>query len=255
MDSPGRKRRQLFLPVSLSNERTDRNVCPTGSVKNHSSTKSFPSLPLLAGVIVFTLMTLALREISGDIINQEPLTSADAQLSTWLHARGSPFLTRAMLVITSLGATVTVTLISLVLGFYFLWRRRFFWLAALVSSVLGGALLNRLLKYVFQRPRPHFDDSILKLTSYSFPSGHTMMATVLYGVLAAYLLSKTENLGMRLMVILSASMLIALVGFSRIYLGAHYLSDVLGAMAEGLAWLSVCLTAMYSVWRKRNLRV
>lgn len=224
------------------------------AVKNQFSAKGFLSLPLLAGVVVFVIMTLTLSAISDDIINHEPLTIADAQLSTWLHARGSPFLTRAMLVITSLGATVTVTFISIVLGFYFLWQRRFFWLAALMSSVLGGALLNRLLKYVFQRPRPHFDDSILKLNSYSFPSGHTMMATVLYGVLAAYLLSKTENPGMRLMVILSASMLIALVGFSRIYLGAHFLSDVLGAMAEGLAWLSVCLTSVYSFWHNRNQR-
>jgi undecaprenyl-diphosphatase len=85
-----------------------------------------------------------------------------------------------------------VTCIAVALGLYLLWRRRFYWLGALAASVAGGALLNKLLKYAFHRARPHFDDPILTLTSYSFPSGHTMMATVLYGVVAAYLLAKTR---------------------------------------------------------------
>ena len=113
-------------------------------------------------------------------------------------------------------------------------------------------LLNRILKYVFQRPRPHFDDPLLSLTSYSFPSGHTMTATVLFGVLAAYFFTTAPDWRRRVVIFFVASFLILLVGFSRIYLGAHYLSDVLGAMAEGLAWLSFCLTVVYSVWRRRQ---
>ncbi|MGH9930880.1 MAG: phosphatase PAP2 family protein, partial [Pyrinomonadaceae bacterium] len=119
-------------------------------------------------------------------------------------------------------------------------------------SVLGGTLLNRLLKYAFHRPRPFLSDPLLTITSYSFPSGHTMAATVLYGVIAAYLLTATPDWRRRALIIFSASFLILLVGFSRMYLGAHYLSDVLGAMAEGLAWLALCLTAVYSVWRQQN---
>ena len=79
-----------------------------------------------------------------------------------------------------------------------------------------------------------------------------MTATVLYGVLAALLVTKIKRRSFRVLVVLSASCLIALIGFSRMYLGAHYLSDVLGAFAEGLAWLSLCLTTVYSVWRQRN---
>jgi membrane-associated phospholipid phosphatase len=223
-------------------------------VKKKTYTKGFLSLHLVAGILVFATMTLTLGEISEDVIKHEPLTVADAQLSTWLHAHGSTSLTTSMFVATGFGSTVWVTCSAVGLGLYLLWRRRFYWLAALALSVPGAALLNWLLKYAFHRARPHFDDPILTLTSYGFPSGHAMMATVLYGVLAAYLFAQTQDWRWRVLIIFSASFLITLVGFSRIYLGAHYLSDVLGAMAEGLAWLSLCLTVVYSIWRKRNHR-
>lgn len=233
---------------------TDRNVCPTVIMKARLSSKGSHVTYLVTGLLVFVAMTLTLAAIAKEVMNGEPLTLADAQLSTWLHAHRFQYLTTALWILTSLGSTELASCIAAGAGLYLLRRRQPYWFAAIWLSVFGGMLLNRLLKYVFHRPRPQFDDPILALTSYSFPSGHTMTATVLYGVLAAYLINKTENFGERMLVILAASILIALVGFSRIYLGAHYLSDVLGAMAEGLAWLSLCLTAVYSVWRQQNQR-
>jgi undecaprenyl-diphosphatase len=213
---------------------------------------NFLSLQLLVGVIVFATMTLTLGEISEDIINHEPLTVADLQLSNWLHAHGSPWLTKAMFVATALGSTVVVTIITVALALYLLWRKRRYWFAALVSTVAGASLLNRLLKFIFHRARPHFNDPILTLDSYSFPSGHTMMATALYGCVAVLLIAHLADWRQRALVVVAAGLLVVLVGFSRIYLGAHYLSDVLGALAEGLAWLSLCLTAVYSFWRQRQ---
>lgn len=221
-------------------------------MKNKAYPKTFLSLPLLAGLLVFATMTLTLGEISEDVINREPLTVADAQLSTWLHTHATPPLTSAMFAVTSFGSTLMVSCIAAGLALYLLWQRRFYWLAAALSSVFGGMLLNKLLKYAFHRARPHFNDPILKLDSYSFPSGHTMMATVLYGVLAVYLFSKTTDTRRRVLILLAAGLLILLVGSSRMYLGAHYLSDVLGAMAEGLAWLSLCLTVIYTIWHQQE---
>lgn len=111
-------------------------------------------------------------------------------------------------------------------------------------AVFGGMALNFLLKNLFLRQRPHFNDAILTLTSYSFPSGHTMMATVFYGTLCALAASRTRDWRCRALAIFGAAILISLVGFSRIYLGAHFLSDVLAAIAEGLAWLAFCLIAV-----------
>ena len=204
--------------------------------------KTVPSLYLIAGIFVFATMTLTLWQISQSIRDGEPLTIADARFSSWLRTHHTPGMTRAMFAITALGSTLVVSSIAAAFGIYFISRRCFYWLTAFMSSVFGGMLLNRLLKYAFHRPRPFFDNPLLTLTGYSFPSGHTMLATVLCGVLAAYFFSNTKDWRQRIVVILSATLVIALVGFSRIYLGAHYLSDVLGAFAEGLAWLSVCLT-------------
>ena len=221
-------------------------------MKTRSDAKGFFGLRLVAGIIVFAAMTLTLGLISEDIIKHEPITVADAQLSIWLHSHTSPLLTSAMFAAAFFGSTTGVCIIAVGFGLYLIWRRSFYWLAALASSVLGGMLLNRLLKYAFHRPRPSFTDPLLTVTSYSFPSGHTMMATVLYGVIAAYFFTTTRDWRRRVLIIFSASLLTLLVGFSRMYLGAHYLSDVLGAMAEGLAWLALCLTVVYSVWRQRN---
>ena len=219
-------------------------------MNKQSYRRSFLGLHVVAGLIIFATMTLTLWEISEDISNREPLTVTDAQFSTWLHSHTQPLLTSAMFVVTSLGSSVFVSCIAVVFGLYLIWRRRLYWLAAFVSSVYGGMLLNKILKYLFQRPRPHFDDPLLSLTSYSFPSGHTMTATVVYGVLAAYFFSTTQDWRRRVVIFFVASFLILLVGFSRMYLGVHYLSDVLGAMAEGLAWLALCLTVVYSLWRR-----
>jgi membrane-associated phospholipid phosphatase len=219
-------------------------------MKNQSKATGFLSLYPIAGLIVFAAMTLILAEISEDIVNHEPITVTDAELSIWLHSHATPSLTKTSFVVTAFGSTAVVTCIAITFGLYLIRRRQFYWLAAMASSVAGGGLLNKILKYVFHRPRPFFPDPILKLSSYSFPSGHTMMATVLFGSLAAYLLSRTTNWPERVLIIVATACLIAIVGFSRMYLGAHYLSDVLAAIAEGLAWSSLCLLTVYSIWQR-----
>jgi undecaprenyl-diphosphatase len=223
-------------------------------MKDKRQAKGFLGLYLVAGLLIVLGMTLTLGEIAEDVRNGEPLTVADVQLSNWLHMHGSAAVTTSMLLVTSFGSTVVISCLAVLFGLYLLWRRQPYWLTAMVLSVFGGMGVNKLLKFVVHRARPHFNDPILSLTSYSFPSGHTMMATVFYGVLAAFLISKTPRWPWRVLIVALAGCLILLVGFSRIYLGAHYLSDVLAALAEGLAWLSLCLTAVYSVWRYRTSR-
>ena len=208
---------------------------------------------LVIGLFMFVAMTFVLAAISDEVMKGRPLTVMDADFSAWLQTTRTPARLNAMRYVTWLGSTVVASSITTVVGIYLLLRRRRHWFAALVLSVAGGAILNRLLKSAFQRTRPQLDDPVFTFTGYSFPSGHTLTATVVFGCLAALVVANTRNRMVRVFAILSAGLLITLVAFSRIYLGAHYLTDVVGALAEGLAWLSLSFTLVYSLWRPRNL--
>lgn len=209
---------------------------------------------LVIGLFVFLAMTFVLAAISDEVMQGRPLTIMDAEFSEWLQASRTPARLNAMRFVTWLGSTVVASTITTIVGVYLLLRGRRYWFAVLVLSVAGGAILNRFLKIAFQRARPQLDDPIFTFTGYSFPSGHTLTATVVYGCLAALIVANTKNQTIRVASILSASLVITLVAFSRIYLGAHYLTDVVGAIAEGVAWLSLCFTLVYSLWRPRNLK-
>lgn len=216
---------------------------------SESSAKRTRTLHLIAGLLVFTSMTLALGKIGEDVYNNQPLTITDVRFSNWLHANGSVSLTKAMWIITSLHDSPVVSVAAVLISL-FLWRRRErYWALALLLSVSGGLLLNNILKLVFHRARPQFDEPLMMVTTYSFPSGHTMNATVFYGTLTAFVFAKSKNWPLRITAAALAITLIVLVAFSRVYLGAHYLSDVLGAMAEGLAWIALSSTALYYFWK------
>jgi undecaprenyl-diphosphatase len=159
-----------------------------------------------------------------------------------------------MLVVTHLHSTLGVTVMTLAICAYLWMKDLRIWLLRLMLAVFGGMLLNALLKQVFMRARPGFENPLLVLTSYSFPSGHTMMATVFYGALCALVVAKVRDWRARGLAVVVSAGLILLVGFSRIYLGVHYLSDVMAAIAEGLAWLAFCLIAVEELGRRRQKR-
>jgi membrane-associated phospholipid phosphatase len=109
------------------------------------------------------------------------------------------------------------------------------------------------LKVAFQRARPELDDPIRTFAGYSFPSGHTVAATVVFGTLALYLFTRKKNFRARVVLIGLAMLVILMVAFSRIYLGAHYRTDVVAAMAEGVAWISLSFTVV-SFWRRQKTK-
>lgn len=124
-------------------------------------------------------------------------------------------------------------------------------LATLVLAVPGVMLLNALLKHIFARPRPHFADPWTHLSSYSFPSGHVSQSTVFYGFLAACLITQTCRRTTHGLIMAAAVLMIIIVAGSRLYLGAHYLTDVVAAVFEGVAWLALCRIAM--AWRQHRI--
>jgi len=211
-------------------------------------------LHLTVGAVTLIAATWLFSVIAEDIINKEQLSTWDVEISNTIHAHATRSVTIAMLIITNLHSTVTVGIFASAITIYFLRRRLKDWALTFALSVYGGLVLNVMLKDIFQRARPHFDDPIVTLTSYSFPSGHTIVATTFYGALCAFVVSRVHGWAWRVLAIVVALFMIALVGFTRIYLGAHYLSDVLGAMTEGVFWLSLCLTGVHTMRRWRVKR-
>ncbi|MGQ0652969.1 MAG: phosphatase PAP2 family protein [Betaproteobacteria bacterium] len=118
-------------------------------------------------------------------------------------------------------STIGIALWSLALAAVLARLREWYWMLTLALAVGGGMLVNLLLKGAYERMRPRFDLPVLELSSYSFPSGHTAAAVTFYGVLAAFLVSRTRERAERAACVAVAVAAVVLVAFSRVYLGAH----------------------------------
>ena len=206
--------------------------------------EGFLGLQLTLSIIVLIVATWLFAAIAEDVVTGDRITIVDARFSEWLHTHGNATLTRFMLLVSQAHAMLPVLVATAGVCSYLWIRRLRFWVLTFVISVGGGSLLNVLLKLIFRRPRPYFENPGLVLKTYSFPSGHTLMATVFYGTLCVLVFSRTRNWKWRALAAVAAIKLIALVGFSRIYLGAHYLTDVVAAMLEGVAWLTLSIIAV-----------
>jgi membrane-associated phospholipid phosphatase len=208
-------------------------------------------LPLTTGILAALSACALFALVAAHALSPGALVDLDQHIADWLHARATPGVTQAVLAYTHLHGTIGVLAMSAVLAFFLLRQcpRANAWLLTLAVTVPGGMLFNYWLKFQFQRVRPHFDQPILVLDSFSFPSGHTIGATLFYCVLAAWLASLPRNHGRRPAIIAIATILTVLAALSRLYLGAHFFSDVLAAMLEGLAWFALWATIIFTVQR------
>jgi undecaprenyl-diphosphatase len=154
---------------------------------------------------------------------------------------GPKWLTSTFIEFTALGSTSVLGLVTLlVIGFLLSERKRFH--ALLIGlAVAGGALISTILKMLVGRPRPESVSHLVDVTTLSFPSGHAMLSAVTYLTLGALLMREFKTKRTRILVIFSVVLLTALVGVSRVYLGVHYPTDVLGGWCAGAAWAAFCL--------------
>ena len=119
----------------------------------------------------------------------------------------------------------------------------------MLLTVQGGQVLNSLVKDVFHRARPHWDAPLVELSTYSFPSGHAAGSTVFWAFLCMLAWWWPARPAVKRTVAMFAVLMVVLTCVSRVYLGAHYLSDVLAGVCEGVAWASVC-----ALLRARTMR-
>src|SRR5829696_7207703 len=190
--------------------------------------------------------------LAEDLLTGDPIVRFDRALDDYLHSLAAPPLTTFFLVVTALGSIETIVLLGVVVAAYFAWGRRWLFLGSWLAAVAGSAVLNYLLKGLFERPRPYFEHPLLIETSYSFPSGHAMESFVVYGMLAYFVILTLRSWESRVAVVFGAALLVVLIGFSRMYLGVHYLSDVLAGYAAGGVWLSALITGVETIRRGKN---
>ncbi len=183
--------------------------------------------------------------ITEDVIHHDPLTQFDMALLDWLHRHATPTGYAIFHAITLLGSPVTLTVLALGVGLLLAIRRQWILLGGWLTAFVGGGLLDEVLKLVIRRPRPPYAAAFLQHYSWSFPSGHAMGSLIGYGMLA-YVLGVLwiHRRSAQISVVLGAALLIVAIGFSRLYLGVHYFSDVVGGYAAGLLWLSACISGL-----------
>jgi membrane-associated phospholipid phosphatase len=194
--------------------------------------------------VPFGAIVLLLRTKAAWLRTVDLRTAADLHNYDESHPR---FVT-TMKVITNSGSSLSWIIILTATGLFLLSRRLYRLTAFLAVTAIGSSLLNETIKRVIGRTRPVLDNPIATATGKSFPSGHTQSAIVNWGILLLVFLPAVRR-RWRSPVVALVGVVVALIGFSRVALGVHYVSDVVGALIIGSAWL-LAMTAAFSTWRQ-----
>ncbi|CAN7562267.1 MULTISPECIES: bifunctional DedA family/phosphatase PAP2 family protein [unclassified Pseudomonas] len=172
-----------------------------------------------------------------DIINGDPLLLADSAIYRALQDLRTAPGDAVMIAITELGDTKVVLAVTIVVLLWLMWKRAWRTAAYWLIAIAGASGLTIVIKVALYRALPA-EPLYSGWSAFSFPSGHSTINVVLYGFLA-FLIARDTRPARRLVVAPGAATLIFLIAFSHLYLGAHWLSDVLGGLAFGSAWLAL----------------
>jgi undecaprenyl-diphosphatase len=207
---------------------------------------------LLISLFLACLSVIGFVWIAHDIGNHH-IARFDTLITAWVQSFNSPVLTFIMKTFTFIGSAPMVIIITIVVFLLLLLVFKFQSEARLfIIVVIGAELLDFLLKNLYRRTRPTIQH-LVYATGYSFPSGHSMSAMALYGIVAYILWRHIPVLIGRLLLIVFATLMIMAIGISRIYLGVHFPSDVLGAFLVSGVWLLLSIEVHRKFeWRRRQ---
>ena len=194
--------------------------------------------PLLVIAVLGTLLVCALADAAGE---HDGISTTDPRVAADMVAHRTAGLTVLARTLTFVGSEAVVGLIAAVILALLVWRRTWDRAVVFAAAMGGSAVLTVAVKLAVARPRPGAVDRVGALdTSYSFPSGHTLNTAVLLG-LVCWLLWPAVSWTARVLVVASAVLLAAGVGFSRLYLGYHWFTDVTASIVIAVSWLSAVL--------------
>ncbi len=222
--------------------------------KNHLSPRGYLALHLTIGFIVAVMALSAFNGVAEHIVESGPLVRFDQRLATALYQNTTAPEALLFRVVTNFAGRAATIGVGIGVGLWLVIRKKKLLLASWIVALAGNSLLNGVLKLTFQRARPSFDDPLLVENFYSFPSGHAMGSIVIYGMLTYILAVTLIDTAWKKMILISLTILIIFfIGFSRMYLGVHYFSDILAGYAAGTGWLAIVITGT-EITRRREKR-
>lgn len=208
-------------------------------------------LYLTIGIIVTGFFVFLFFGVVQDFFGNDPLVQSDLRVINLVQIFRTPPFTAVMLFFTYLGNWPVVFFGLTLTSVLFFLRKRWRYLFGIILSVGGGEVFVWILKNIIKRPRPPLVNALVHEPSYSFPSGHGFVAITFYGLVAYFLIRWAKNRLLKILFALVGFSIVLAIGFSRIYLGVHWPSDVLASYASGAAWLVALITAL-EIRRKFN---
>ena len=212
---------------------------------------------LVFGALLAVVGTYAFAKL-GELVQKGYTQPFDDAVLRWMERHQYDLLEKLMVELTMLGTWIVVlTIVGIAALFLWLTRHKYSATLLLVAT-MGGIVLDNILKVGFSRPRPRIFEWGTTASSYSFPSGHAMSATVVYATVAYVAARLQKTYAARLATLGVAGVVIATICFSRLYLGVHYPSDVVAGVVMGLAWASFCMATLEAIQRfgrRREQRV
>lgn len=210
----------------------------------------------IIGVMMFIIGSLIFAILAYNAMNQGPLLQWDLPVAESFHALAlsSPQFVTDIMIASYYFGTVGVTVIAVLLSLYFLYKR--FWreLVMVIVSLGISGFIFLLLSNIFMRPRPFllFDKPIWPGSPNipGFPSGHTITILVCFGFLVYLLVPRIKSYLGKALVIILALLIVLFMGLSRLYLGDHYLIDVIAGYAVGIAWFGLAYTSVELIFKK-----
>lgn len=215
-------------------------------------------LALTLQLVALGLAGWAFGSVVADVMAGTGTSRIDMPISRALLEHRVDWLTDAMRWVTDLGSGVVLVLFVLAAA-VFSWRRTHNWVTLVIlgAALFGGMVLGDAVKPLVKRVRPPFMAAI-HVDGYAFPSSHATRAIAVYGALAYVAAGLTRTWSAKVAAWTAALLVVLLVGFSRIYLGVHWTTDVLGGYALGALWVAAVLvstSAVQGAWRRRQVPV
>lgn len=231
-------------------QQIERRLPIVGRVMRSLSATEYLIVHVVIGFAI-ALGLIGFLSLADAVSERETLVHVDLALATSLHASASPASLEVFGVFTVFGSGIGIALIGVAVGFVLLRKGRRLLALGWTIALVGVGVLNFALKAAFARPRPVLETG-LTFHGWSFPSGHSMGTWVTAGMLVYLGLLFFRSPSTRLTIAAAAVVWSVAMGFSRLILGAHYLSDVLGGFAAGTVWLGACISGL-EVARRRPI--